>query len=492
MVMASIQISRRRLLREAATLGSVALGATLLAACGGATAAAPGVGTSSAGSSTAGSTTVRSQAATAAAGTTAKASGSASVPSDVFAGSKASVTLEYWDWASGWEALLKQLAQAYVTAQPTYRINLQIPGDYYNKLQASFAGGSGPDAYRSNSPNAYGLANHGVLLDLSGAIAQDKQASADFTGMAKPSQQAATYANKKIAMPFGETLTLTIYNEDLVKAAGLISPAELGLKWDWNIAAEYGQKLTKVSGGAPSIWGFWANQSWEEGWLNYVLANGGQFLDPAKGYRDCVIASQQAIDALQWMVDRVLKDKVSSGDQDLKKASGLKLFQSGQMAAATMGSWQIPQIRATIVNFNLSYVPVAPATGHSSSTSNFSMVGVNPGSRVKDDAIKLALWHGSAAAQQIIGRAEFMPASLAAVESVYLDPKLGPSNRAVLGKVLAISQPEPSPDIVTFTQAMAPLGPEISAMFQGKETVADGLRKAQQQISALLQQAGRS
>ncbi|HEV7215367.1 MAG TPA: hypothetical protein VGP33_09610, partial [Chloroflexota bacterium] len=180
MAMPSISFSRRRLLREAATLGSVALGATLLAACGGATAS--DVETSTAGSSTAGSTTARSRAATTAAGTTAKTSGSASVPSDVFAGSKASVTLEYWDWASGWEALLKQLAQAYVTAQPTYRINLQIPGDYYNKLQASFAGGSGPDAYRSNSPNAYGLANHGVLLDLSSAIAKDKQASADFAG----------------------------------------------------------------------------------------------------------------------------------------------------------------------------------------------------------------------------------------------------------------------------------------------------------------------
>jgi ABC-type glycerol-3-phosphate transport system substrate-binding protein len=119
------------------------------------------------------------------------------------------------------------------------------------------------------------------------------------------------------------------------------------------------------------------------------------------------------------------------------------------------------------------------------------MVGVNPGSKVKDDAIKLALWHGSAAAQNIIGQAEFMPASLAAVQSVYLDPKIGPSNRAVLGKVLALSQPEPSPDIVTFSQAMAPVGPEISAMFQGKETVTDGLRKAQQQVAALLLQAGK-
>lgn len=114
------------------------------------------------------------------------------------------------------------------------------------------------------------------------------------------------------------------------------------------------------------------------------------------------------------------------------------------------------------------------------------------GSRVKDDAIKLALWQGSATAQQIIGRAEFMPASLAAVQSAYLDPNMGPANRAVLGKVLAISQPESSPDIVTFSQAMAPMGPEISARFQGKETVADGLRKAQQQITTLLQQASKT
>lgn len=101
------------------------------------------------------------------------------------------------------------------------------------------------------------MAYHGALLDLSSYLDRDKTAKADFEGMAKASQQAATYNGKIIGMPFGGTLIITIYNEDIVRKNGLKQPADLGTGWNWNEVVQYGEKLTRRgSGPRPSVYGF--------------------------------------------------------------------------------------------------------------------------------------------------------------------------------------------------------------------------------------------
>ncbi|MCL4545892.1 MAG: extracellular solute-binding protein, partial [Chloroflexi bacterium] len=105
-------------------------------------------------------------------------------------------------------------------------MKLQIPPDYNTKLLVAFAGGTGPDAYRIQGIYGRNMAYHGALLDLSSYLDRDKTAKADFEGMAKASQQAATYNGKIIGMPFGGTLIITIYNEDIVRKNGLKQPAD--------------------------------------------------------------------------------------------------------------------------------------------------------------------------------------------------------------------------------------------------------------------------
>src|SRR6185437_14455971 len=133
------------------------------------------------------------------------------------------------------------------------------------------------------------------------------------------------------------------------------------------------------------VYGFFADTNWETGWLPAVIANGGNVLDPATNYQKCIVTQPQAIEAMQWMVDLVLKDKVSPSSADLSSQSGSSLFFTGKIAIATFGSWQIPQARQAKINFNIAAVPYAPKTGKSGSDSNFAVVGVNPTSKLKDD-----------------------------------------------------------------------------------------------------------
>jgi multiple sugar transport system substrate-binding protein len=395
-----------------------------------------------------------------------------------------------WDWAQNWESLIQKLAKEFVTQNPTYKINLQIPPDYYTKLQVAFAGGTGPDVYRTDSPNAFSLAYRNVLLDLSSYLDRSKTAKANFDGMAKASQQAVTYNGKIIGMPFGGTLEMTIYNEDLFKDSGLTQPAELGTGWDWNKVAAYGEKLTqRGSGPRPAVYGFWVDTNWETGWLNFVLATGGYFLDPAKNYRVCLLDQPPAVEAFQYLVDLVLKDKVSPTAQDLSSEAGTNLFYTGKIAIETGGSWYIPQVRHAKINFNIAAVPYSPTTGKTGSNSNFSLVGVNPKSKVKDTAIAYTLWNGSNEAQKTIGQAEFMPASVAAADATYFQPSLGPANRSVLKEILKITTPQPSPDVVSFNDVINVVQQELPVIFLGQETVQAGLTKVTQQINAKIQAA---
>ena len=142
----SMKITRRGFLTLWLGLATSTATASLLVACGGTTAKSQHTASSSI-------TAVK------------PAAGSTPVPSALIAGNKATVTISVWDWAQNWESLIQKLAKEFVTQNPTYKINLQIPPDYYTKLQVAFAGGTGPDVYRTDSPNAFSLAYRNVLLD---------------------------------------------------------------------------------------------------------------------------------------------------------------------------------------------------------------------------------------------------------------------------------------------------------------------------------------
>ncbi|MCL4508166.1 MAG: sugar ABC transporter substrate-binding protein [Chloroflexi bacterium] len=471
----AVSLSRRRVL----ALCAAGATGTLLAACG---------------ASTSTSASTRAAATKAAASTASRArapSQATAVPSSVFKGTQAQKTILVWDWAAGWEQLLQKLATTYVHDNPQAALNLQIQPGYFTKLPVALAGGTGPDAYRMVGRDVFSWDYRKQLVDLTSMINQNAKIKTDYGNMAKPSRDAVTYHGNVVAMPFGGTLIMTIYNTDLVKAAGLTPPAELGSKWDWNKVVEYGEKLTKRGNGPhPSVYGFWATEDWEQGWLNWVLANGGYFLDPTKNYRVCLLDQPQAIGGVQDMVDLVLKYKVSPTTQELSSENGATLFYTGKIAITTMGSWGIPQVRQAKINFDIAMVPYSPNTGKSASDSNFSATGINPASKVQEETAKYVLWTGTEEAQKIIGSFEFMPASVPAIQQTYLDPKFGPAHRSILADVLKITTPQPEPDVVAFTDVMDNLTQkEIPLLFGGHESVQKGFGKVTQEVNARIQQA---
>lgn len=418
------------------------------------------------------------------------AAGSTPVPSTVIQGSKAAVTIEVWDWAVVFETIFENLARQFVLQHPTYKIKLQIPPDYFTKLLVSFAGGTGPDVYRTEARMAPSQAYRNVLLDLRSYLARDKAAKADFEATARPSQHAATYNGKVIGIPFGGTLTMTIYNQDLLKGSGLTPPADLGTGWGWNKVVEYGEKLTQRSSGPrPSVYGFFVDTNWETGWFNFVLANGGGFLDPAKSYRVCELDKSPAVEAIQYLVDLVRKDKVSPTAADLSSENGTSLFLTGKIAIATVGNWEIPQVQQAKINFDIATIPYAPKTGKTASSSNFNLTGVNPASKVKEEAVRYAFWEGTENAQKILGAGGILPSNVAAANATYLQPSLGPLHRSVMKEILKITTPQPAPDVVSFDDVVNVVQQEIPVIFLGSETVQMGLTKVTKQINAKIQAA---
>jgi len=399
---------------------------------------------------------------------------------------KAAVTLAVWDWANTWKSLLVALQDQFGQLGGP-KAAVEIVPDYFKKVQAAIAGGSGPDVYRTDGPNSWSLYKRGAGMALDALVARDAQAGADLKAMLPVSVQTHTYQNKLYGIPFGYTVVMTLYNRNVLQAANLTPPAELGTNWNWTTAREYGARLTNRNGDQASVYGFWVNQSWETGWLAFVYANGGRLLDSS--YRKAEVDTPGTIAALQHLVDALNKDRVSPTSADLKQEDATKRFIRGNIAIGTFGSWEISTSsligQAKELPFDLAPIPYAP-TGQSGSDSNFSAEVLNPNSKQQDAAWQWLRFIASQPAQLTIGHAEFLPARLDAAETSYFAPTLAPEHRSLLRDIAKLTLPQPSPDTVQFDDLMGKINKHVADAFSQQQTVEAALRSAQEEAAGAL------
>ncbi|MFP5113999.1 ABC transporter substrate-binding protein [Bacillaceae bacterium C204] len=275
------------------------------------------------------------------------------------------------------ETQLKEMIKAFEAKNPDIKVKIELAAynDYFTKLQTRIAGGKAPDVFELNYENFVDYASKGTLADLSGYIKDDK----DF----KPEQlnqqafKAYQYDGKQYGMVESFSNVLTFYNKDLFDKAGVAYPTA---DWKWADELDAAKKLNDKNN---KVWGTFAPVTMNE-FFKIAAQNGGQIFDKDG---KIVINSPENLEALNYMVDKVTKDKVSPSSADLSGQSPEDLFKSGKLAILHTGIWMFDAFKDLPFNWD-----VQLEAGNTQKAHHFFANGlaVSKDSKAKEAAYKFA------------------------------------------------------------------------------------------------------
>ena len=213
-------------------------------------------------------------------------------------------------------------------------ITLQIEGvRNQDKVTTAWLGGAGPHINAGWDTPLVEMGRQGFALGLDPYAKRDAKAVplADFSD---PHLKAVTWQGVGLfGLPEYISIEGLFYNKTLFQKRGLAVPDET---WDWNKYREASLKLTAPDNGE---WG-----AIDVGALNsiqIIFQNGGNLVDPSDD-RKTAFATPVALDALQWIYDRLWRDR-SWAPRNIASTAGFKdqwaMLAGGKLAMWGSGSW---------------------------------------------------------------------------------------------------------------------------------------------------------
>jgi multiple sugar transport system substrate-binding protein len=494
-------VSRRRALRATLLVGATTLAGGLLAACGGgvATGTASNAGTASVSANSAVSITMTTSVtpstnAQASTGTASAAAAATTVPTTIAttapatsaatsSPTKAAAQLAVWTWWPDPVPTLKQIATSYQTSNPNVAVDILAPSDYWNKLDAGIAGNVGPDLYFMNNVNYPSYAKKGLLADMDPLIARDADIQASLKQFWPDAVTFYKFQGKNYGLPYMYTTIVMYYNVDLLAAAAVPDLAGRQASYDWNAQRDDALKLTKRAGDQTQVWGLYSTQGLETGWLNWVRANGGDYLN--QDSTKCVIDSPQSAAAWTYLTDLNLKDRVSPDAAALKQGD---LFLAGKLAMTPGGSWTMKTYNQKITSFkyDITTIPLAPDTKKSGGTTNIVGLVLNKDGKQQTQTWTFLETLMTKESMDLMARADVLAPVRNDSAQIYYDPKLGPAHRSAAFDMVKWTSPLPTATNATYAEITKPATDLQSKILAGQVTVADGLQQMASLVNGTL------
>ena len=408
--------------------------------------------------------------------------------------SEGAVAVLLWQWGTTYVPGFDTLVADYNQIQEEVALTVEQPSGYWDSVLAAIAAQTGPDIFLMNGVNIKSWATGGrVVADLSQYIASDKQATDDLAVALPSFVEWYSQDGKATGTPWNYSTSNTQYNVDHVVAAGLTPPAELGDGWDWNALQEYAEKLTQRDGENITRFGSGHLHGIETGWGNFIQMNGGSVLNEDRSR--CVIASPEAVDAVQFCVDMVQKHRVAPTRDEYTALRGENRLHpsafliSGVVSVFSAGDWYFNRYKDhPDLKWDVTFLAKSPSTGETGNNSNFRGTVMNPVTENPDAAWKWMAHSLTKPVQdRIVELFNEVPARLdSALEYYTSTEKSGPPpSRAMLEDSLRATISLPTHDVVTWQQMIREgVNPSMNPIFNNEIGVAEGLRQMQDQINA--------
>jgi multiple sugar transport system substrate-binding protein len=439
---------------------------------------------------------------TALAGTLAAACGAGGGTSGVTGESKPGAELpaanvQFWHWgtlgADNYMPTFQEVSDKFMATSPKIKVENQMPSDYWNKMVVALASDTPPDVFLINSTRARQWFNQGTTRDVTPYLNKDKNAANDLKSVTKVFTDYYTVNGKLVGIPWDYSTIATVFNVDHLKEAGLTLPSQMADKWDWNMALEYAQKLTK-KGATPMRWGLLAEATGETGWYNFIAANGGAIFDQNG---KAATASPAVVEATQWLVDTINKTQYSPNRAQLTElaASNQKIaaMQQGRLSITFNGDWNFKPLTdpAIPLNWDVSYIPRSPKTKKTASIGNLRALVVTPSSKVPEQSWALVSFALRKEIQELIpARLQEVPAREESALTIYADPaKAGPpQNRKALTDAIKAVTPLPAHDLAPAAEWDPVITKWRNDIWDGKVAVGEGLKQLQDELQKVVDQ----
>jgi multiple sugar transport system substrate-binding protein len=335
-------------------------------------------------------------------------------------------TLWVRDSAKGFINLLAD--QYNKTHDGKVKVTVVPSGNFVQKFGTAAASGSGPDIASIDLVYLPYFASKGVLDDLTPVL--DSLAWKD--GLSPAHKKLAVFEGKTYALPFTAEASVTFYNKDLFKKAGL-DPAKPPANYAEMLAAArairklgsdyYGFTMAGQCGGcnvfefAPHVW-----------------ASGGKVL--SDDGKTALFDSPEVTDALtfyrQLWTEGLMPPSAKTDNGSVQPSS----FQSGKVGMVNLGAFFVQTLVAD-KKIDFGATPIVGKDGGSASFAGGDEIAVTKGAKNKAVAYDFVKWATSEQAQTILAKNAIVPVRTDLVDKIYapLDPRY-----KVLGKAMATGQ----------------------------------------------------
>ena len=269
------------------------------------------------------------------------------------------VQLVYQDWRTEW---FPAMAQEMLTKFNSEHPNIQVfytpdPENKVEKMLEDFAAGTAPDVFSGCCDFFPAWADAGYLLDLRPYVEADLDQSTIDDWSKAQYQALFTRDGLQYALPMYHGALALYYNKDLFDATSVEYPDG---SWTHEDYLEAMNKLTVRDGSQVTQWGSMFDVSWDRIQM-HVNGWGGHYVSPEDPKR-CEMASPLALEAQEWLRQRMWDDKVMATFLDVQSQSTSQAFIAQKIAMVEDGSWALKNILDG-ANFRVGVAPfpIGPA-----------------------------------------------------------------------------------------------------------------------------------
>ncbi len=162
-----------------------------------------------------------------------------------------------------------------------------------------------------------------------------------------------TWDGKLWGLPAEVWFTFTFVNLDMLEEAGLEMP-----DWDWTYSdfLELATALTKGEGVQKQ----YGSNAPTDSFYVPVWAWGGEMLDALE--ETCLLDSEPATEAIQWIADLIVKHGVSPSSEDLADTNTRSFFESGRVGMHWQANWYLSYCeKSATMEWDVIPHPIGPA-----------------------------------------------------------------------------------------------------------------------------------
>lgn len=220
-----------------------------------------------------------------------------------------------------------------VTVEPEAQVSTPGGASWRDKILAEWLAGTGPDVSGNCCASLPDWGRQGLLVNMDALIKRDSRQVPLKDYVESQLKTWWTPERGQFALPMYMGTFGLYYNRDLFRRRGVPFP---DTTWDWN---RWREALVRLAEPDQQRYGWYVSMNFPRPGI-YIRQNGGWQVD-TKDYTKAAWDSAPALNALQWLHDRMWKDRTMARAADISGlgVSAYIALSRGNLAMLTEGSW---------------------------------------------------------------------------------------------------------------------------------------------------------